>query len=195
MNFKQLAIAAAISGALATAAYSAEPTETSGFYLGGGVGQFNARINNVNDVSNTVNNWKDDSTAYKIFAGYRLNPYLGLEVDYVNLGKGSGPVVPGNSLENKVDGFAPYAVGTLPIGRFFEIYGRAGYYFYNANRTFTDALDNSVKFKEDSNSFVWGGGLGANIGEKLSIRAEYERFDIKSMDHSDALWLTAGWRF
>ena len=195
MKLKHVMYAAVISAGVASAAYSQEQTETSGFYLGGGVGQFNAKIHNANDVTNTVDNWSDDTTAYKIFAGYRLNPYLGFEADYINLGKGSATSVPGNNLENKVDGFAPYVVGTVPIGRFFEVYGRAGYYFYNANRTFTDALDNSVKFKEDSDSFVWGGGVGANIGEKFNIRAEYERYDIKSMDHSDALWLNAGWRF
>ncbi len=189
------AIAVLASGMLATAAHSQEQTETAGFYLGGGVGQFNAHIHNFNDVTNTVDDWKDDSTAYKVFAGYRVNPYLGFEADYVNLGKGSSSAVPGNNLENKVDGFAPYVVGTLPVGRFFEFYGRAGYYFYNRNASFTDALDNTVKFKEDSDSFVWGGGVGANIGEKFNVRAEYERFDIKNMSKSDALWLTAGWRF
>ncbi len=195
MKLKHVIYAAAISGAVATAAYSQEPTETSGFYLGGGIGQFDAKIHNFNDVVDTVDEWKDSTTAYKVYGGYRLNPYLGFELDYINLGKGSSDVVPGNNLENKVDGFAPYAIGTIPIGRYFEVYGRAGWYFYNANRSYTDALDNTVKFKEDTDSFVWGGGIGANIGEKFNIRAEYERFDIKDMEKSDALWLNAGWRF
>jgi hypothetical protein len=42
---------------------------------------------------------------------------------------------------------------------------------------------------------VYGGGIGANFGEKFNVRAEYERFDIKNLDDADALWLTAGWRF
>jgi opacity protein-like surface antigen len=196
MNSKlTAALALAMAGSLATAAYAQEPSETSGFYLGGGIGQFNAQIDDVDQIDNTVDKWKADGTAYKIFAGYRLNPYLGFEVDYVNLGSASGQVVPGNSLESKVDGFAPYAVGTIPLGKYVELYGRAGYYFYNANRSFTDTLDNRVSFKEDSESFVYGGGIGANFGEKFNVRAEYERFDIKNLDGADALWLTAGWRF
>jgi OOP family OmpA-OmpF porin len=188
-------LALAISGTLATAAYSQEQTETSGFYLGGGLGRFNAQIDDVDQIDNTVDNWKEDDTAYKVFAGYRLNRFLGFELDYVNLGNPSGEVVPGNSLESKVDGFAPYAVGTFPLGPYFELYGRAGYYFYNANRRFTDTLDNHVSFKEDSSSFVYGGGLGLNLGEKFNLRAEYERYDIENLSDADALWLTAAWRF
>jgi OmpA-OmpF porin, OOP family len=196
MNSKVTAVLAlAIAGAMATAAQAQEQTETSGFYVGGGLGRFNAQIDDVDQIDNTVDNWKEDDTAYKLFAGYRLNRFLGFELDYVNLGKPSGEVVPGNSLESKVDGFAPYAVGTIPLGRYFELYGRAGYYFYNADRKFTDTLDNNVSFKEDSSSFVYGGGVGLNVGEKFNLRAEYERYDIKNLDDADALWLTAGWRF
>jgi len=145
----------------------------------------------VDQIDNTVDRWKDDDTAYKIFAGYRLNRFLGFELDYVNLGKPSGEVVPGFNVQSAVDGFAPYVVGTIPLGRYFELYGRAGYYFYDANMQTTDTLDNRVKFKEDSDSFVYGGGLGMNLGEKFNLRAEYERYDIKNLDDADALWLTA----
>src|SRR4029079_14795287 len=148
MNSKLTAVLAlAVAGAMATAAQAQEQTETSGFYVGGGLGRFNAQIDDVDQIDNTVDNWKEDDTAYKLFAGYRLNRFLGFELDYVNLGNPSGDVVPGHSLESKVDCFAPYAVGTIPLGRYFELYGRAGYYFYNANREFTDTLDNHVSFK------------------------------------------------
>ena len=71
----------------------------------------------------------------------------------------------------------------------------AGYYFYDSTVAMTDALDNRVKFDEESQDFVYGGGIGANVGEKFNLRFEYERFDLKGLDDADALWLTAGWRF
>jgi hypothetical protein len=37
--------------------------------------------------------------------------------------------------------------------------------------------------------------VGANIGEKLNVRLEYERFDLQGLDDADSLWLTAAWRF
>ena len=59
----------------------------------------------------------------------------------------------------------------------------------------SDTLDNRVEFDEESQDFVYGAGLGANIGEKFNVRAEYERFDIEGLDDADALWVTAAWRF
>ncbi|HEU4590325.1 MAG TPA: porin family protein [Steroidobacteraceae bacterium] len=195
MNLKSIAAFALLCGALVPVAMAQEQQEVSGFYLGAGVGQFNAGIDNVDDVDSTVDNWSEDDTAYKVFAGYRLNRFLGLEVDYINLGKPSGEVVPGINVDTSVDGFAPYVVGTIPLGPYFEIYGRAGYYFYDANTRMTDTLDNRVSFDEESQDFVYGGGIGANIGEKFNVRFEYEKFDLQGLDDSDALWLTAGWRF
>ena len=192
----QIAAALALSSvALAPAAFSQEQTEVSGFYLGGGFGQFNAQIDDVDQIDNTIDKWKEDDTAYKVFAGYRLNRFLGFEADYINLGKPSGAVVPGFNVDASVDGFAPYVVGTLPLGRYFELSGRLGYYFYDANRRQRSELGGDVQFDEESNDLVWGGGIGANIGEKLNIKLDYERFDLKGLDDADALWLNASYRF
>ena len=108
MNLKITATLSALALAAAIpAAYAQEQEEVSGFYLGGGMGQFNAGIDDVDQVDNTIDHWKDDDTAYKFFAGYRLNRFLGFEVDYINLGEPSGSVVPGFNVDASVDGFAP----------------------------------------------------------------------------------------
>ncbi len=196
MNLKiTAAVSAVMLAAAVPAAYAQDQEEVSGFYLGGGLGTFNASIDDVDDVDATVDDWDSDDTAYKVFAGYRLNRFLAFELDYVNLGEPSGNVVPGFNVDAAVDGFAPYIVGTLPLGPYFELYGRAGYYFYDANVGVTDALDNRVEFDEESEDLVWGAGIGANLGEKLNLRFEYERFDLQGLDDADALWLTAAWRF
>jgi opacity protein-like surface antigen len=195
VTLKSAAALAALSLAAVPAAFAQQQEEVSGFYLGAGAGQFNAKIDNVDDVDNTVDNWDEDDTAYKVFGGYRLNRFLAFELDYINLGKPSGDVVPGFNVDSSVDGFAPYVVGTLPLGPYFELYGRAGYYFYDATRGVTDTLDNRVEFDEESEDFVYGAGVGANIGEKFNLRFEYEKYDIQGLDDADALWLTAAWRF
>ncbi len=196
MNFKPTAtIAAWISLALASMAYSQEQTEVSGFYLGAGAGQFNAKIDDVDDVDETVDAWDEDDTAYKIFAGYRMNRFLAFELDYINLGEPSGAVVPGRNVDASVDGFAPFVVGTLPLGPYFEVFGRAGYYFYDATRGVEDTLDNRVEFDDESEDIVYGAGIGANLGEKLNLRFEYEKYDLEGLDDTDALWLNAAWRF
>jgi hypothetical protein len=103
--------------------------------------------------------------------------------------------VPGFNVDSAVDGFAPYVVGTLPLGNIFEVYARLGYFFYDATVGVEDTLDNRVEFDEESEDLVYGAGVGANIGEKLNIRFEYEKFDLAGLDDADALWLTAAWRF
>ena len=195
LNVKLAAALAAVSMVAVPAAFAQQQEEVSGFYVGAGAGQFNAHIDDVSDVDATVDEWDEDDTAYKVFAGYRLNRFLAFELDYVNLGEPSGNVVPGFNVDSSVDGFAPYVVGTLPLGPYFELYGRAGYYFYDATRGVTDTLDNRVEFDEESEDFVYGAGVGANIGEKFNLRFEYEKYDIEGLDDTDALWLTAAWRF
>jgi hypothetical protein len=81
------------------------------------------------------------------------------------------------------------------LGPYFEVYGRAGYYFYDATRGVEDELDNRVQFDEESEDFVYGAGVGANLGEKLNLRLEYEKYDLEGLDDADALWLNAAWRF
>jgi opacity protein-like surface antigen len=196
MNLKlTAAISAVLAGAMVPVANAQMQDEVSGFYVGGGIGQFNAGIDDVDQIDDTVDSWDDDDTAYKFFAGYRLNRFLGVELDYINLGKPSGSAVPGFNVDASVDGFAPYVVGTIPLGPYFEVYGRLGYYFYDANVGREDELDNRVEFDEESEDLVYGAGIGANIGEKLNVRFEYERFDLQGLDDADSLWLTAAWRF
>jgi opacity protein-like surface antigen len=193
MNLK---IAAAIAGlTVAAAAPAAFADENAGFYLGGGVGQFNAQIDDVDEVDEAVDSWDDDDTAYKFFAGYRLNKFLAFELDYINLGEPSGAVVPGFNVDASVDGFAPYVVATLPLGPWFEVYGRLGYFFYDATVGYENEVDGRVELDEESEDLVYGAGIGANIGERLNVRFEYERFDLQGVDDADALWLTAAWKF
>jgi hypothetical protein len=195
MNLKLTAAMAALSLVLVPAAFAQGQEEVSGFYIGGGAGQFNASIDDVDDLDETVQGWDEDDTAYKLFAGYRLNRFVAFELDYIDLGDPSGAVVPGRNVDASIDGFAPYVVGTLPLGQYFEVYGRLGYYFYDATRGVQDELDNRVQFDEESEDLVYGAGIGANIGEKFNVRAEYEKFDLEGLDDADALWLTAAWRF
>jgi hypothetical protein len=195
MKVKITAGLALLSIALAPAAFSQEQTEVSGFYLGGGVGQFNAGIDDVDQVDDTIDGWDSDDTAYKFFAGYRMNRFLAFELDYINLGEPSGSVVPGFNVDASVDGFAPYVVGTVPLGPYFEVFGRVGYYFYDATVGQETELDGRAQFDEESEDLVYGAGIGANIGEKFNLRLEYERFDLERLDDADALWLNAAWRF
>jgi len=192
MNLKVAAAVAALSLATVPAAFA---DEDAGWYLGGGFGQFNAQIDDVDEVDDTIEGWDESDDTYKLFAGYRLSKFLAFELDYINLGEPSGAVVPGFNVDSAVDGFAPYVIGTIPLGQWFEVYGRLGYYFYDATVGVENTLGGRVEFDEESEDLVYGAGVGLNIGEKLNVRFEYEKFDLEGLDDADSLWLTAAWRF
>jgi hypothetical protein len=192
MNCKVAAAVAALSLATVPAAFA---DENAGWYVGGGFGQFNAGIDDVDEVDDAIESWDESDNTYKLFAGYRLSKFLSFELDYINLGKPSGAVVPGFNVDSSVDGFAPYVIGTLPLGKWFEVYARLGYYFYDANVGVESQLGGRVEFDEESQDLVYGAGIGANIGERFNVRFEYEKFDLQGLDDADSLWLTGAWKF
>lgn len=188
-------ITAILAAAALAAATSAQATDNeSGFYAGAGVGTFDVKINDVDDVTTEIERYDSDDTAWKAFAGWRMNPYLSFELAYVNLGSPTDEILPDTRLTVETDGIAPYVVGTLPIGDWFEVFAKAGYYWYDVEARVNSPLGNTSTKDSDSN-FTWSAGLGVNIFEHVNVRLEYEQFDFDNTDTSNALWLTGAFRF
>ena len=188
-------ITAVLAAAALAAAASAQATDNeAGFYAGAGVGTFDVKINDVDDVTTEVERYDSDDTAYKVFGGWRMNPYLAFELAYVNLGSPSDEILPGTNLTVETDGFAPYVVGTFPIGDWFELFAKAGYYWYDVETRVSSPLG-SASSKSSDDNFTWSAGAGVNIFEHVNIRLEYEQFDFEDTDTSNALWLTGAFRF
>ena len=186
--------AALAVAALAAAGNAAAQDNTSGFYAGAGVGSFNLDIDDPDDVGTTFDRYSSDDTAWKAFAGWRMNPYLSFEAAYVNLGSPDDVIAPDTKLTVETDGFAPYVVGTLPIGDWFEVFAKAGYYWYDVESRVSSPLGSASDSTSDE-AFTWTAGVGLNVFERLNFRLEYEQFDIDDVDDSNALWLTGAWRF
>lgn len=173
----------------------------SGPYIGAGWGRFDLKLHNLGDVGTAVDNITDaNDNAWKIFAGYRLNPYWSLEAAYVDFGNpgdrfqatGSGGL--DGSYRVKMSGFAPSVVGTLPVGPV-ELFAKAGYYYYNTETSVNFSSGTFLQSKHTRSDFLYGGGLAVTIFGHLSVRAEYERINITNASNSDALWLSGAWRF
>lgn len=186
--------AALAVAALAAASAAQAQDNTSGFYAGGGVGTFDVEIDNFDDVDDTIDNYDSDDTAWKAFAGWRMNPYLAFELAYVNLGSPDDEILPDTTLTVETDGFAPYVVGTLPIGDWFELFAKAGYYWYDVDARVTTPLG-SISDDDSDSTFTWSAGVGVNVFERVNIRLEYEQFDFDQTDDAKALWLTGAYRF
>ena len=193
-SFATSILAALVLACCSTATMADEET---GLYLGGGYGQFGLEFDDVDDAVEDFD-FDDSDQAFKLFAGWRFNPYIAAEVAYLNLGAPNEDFDDGidqGVVEAEIDGFAPYVVGTLPLG-IFEIFARVGYLFYNVDVNLElgdDDLD--IGDSESDEAFVYGVGAGVVLFEHLNVRLEYEKFEISNTDNADAYWLTAAWRF
>jgi len=185
---------------LAAAASPALADNPGGPYVGGGYGRFDLHIHNLADVGQAADTIVDSNdNAWKLFAGWRLNPYVALEGAYINLGNpGEKFVATGSNGTYKVHvtGFAPTLIGALPLGPV-EIFAKAGYYFYDVklNVNVQSAGSAGIQSSHSRSDFLYGAGAGFTFVDHLHVRGEYERIDIANYDSSDALWLTAAWRF
>lgn len=160
--------------------------ENSGLYLGAGLGDFSTEIDELDDVDL---DFDEDSDASRIFAGWRFNRVIAAQLDYFDFGNSSAAF---NLLdiESEATGIAPSLVATLPLGPV-ELFGRAGWVFYDLEVS----ADGDQIFDESGNDFMYGGGIGLTLLERLALRAEYEVIEISEIEDAEALWITAAWRF
>jgi hypothetical protein len=181
-------------------AANAQDTNDRGFYVGAGVGQFNVKIDDIDDTDEALQKLDDDDAAWKIFAGYRFNPYISLEAAYIDFGRPKDHFNSSGSsgdYEAKLSGFAPYLVGTLPLGPV-ELFAKVGYYYYDVDlRVDLDDVgsDNVFRSKKSDEDLLYGFGVGATFFQHLNARLEYEKIDSDVIDDADAIWVSAAWRF
>ncbi|HUQ53175.1 MAG TPA: porin family protein [Gammaproteobacteria bacterium] len=163
---------------------------TEGLYLGVGLGDFSTGIEDINDVDEANLDFDPDDNARKLFAGWRFNRFVALQLDFVDFQRSRDARNQLNVVSTQSDGIAPSIVGTLPLGPV-ELFARAGVLWYDLeiNRGNTAVVDNSDRDP------VFGAGLGVTVAKRLNLRAEYEVVEIDGLDDSNAVWLSAAWRF
>lgn len=143
----------------------------NGFYLGASVGQANLKIDNLTNNVFPDDDFDGDDTAYKFIAGIRPLDWLGVEAAYVNFGKPEDTVV-GTKLKADGDGISAFAVGFLATGPV-DLFAKVGLISW----------DSKISGAIDDNGTDLAYGVGAQFRLlSLSIRAEYEKFDLSDVD-------------
>jgi OmpA-OmpF porin, OOP family len=161
----------AVLGLLAGASAYAE--QAPGFYAGVGVGQASIEVDDVDFDAN--------DTAFKLFGGYSFNENFGLEVTYLDGGAPDETFDLGGgftgSVETEVTGINLSAVGRIPVGESFSLFGKIGYASYDFEVT---ARVDDISASEDGSDEDLSYGLGGAFafGNSFEMRAEYEAFDI-----------------
>lgn len=179
--------------ALATSAFA----QGTGFYVGGSVGQSNTKFKNedfslANDedlspLSPFVSESKDrHNTAWKLFAGYNINQYVGVEAGYADFGTAKYNYTGVNGLdgsgERKAEQSSWFAAakGTLPINEQFNVFGKLGVARNRVKASY--AFDIGAPFNisdsgsSSKTSLLYGVGAQYNFSEQVGIRVEYENF-------------------
>lgn len=171
----------------------------SGIYLGAAYGRFNLGIHHLDDVPGAAQSvGHTHSDAWKAYMGYRFTPYVGIEAAYIDFGNNGDRFSATGSNGNynlHLKGFAPSLILTAPVGPV-ELFAKAGEYYYKVNTTINfDNPGPGIDTSHSSNDFVWGGGVGFVVASRVTLRAEYEKLEIKNGGQTDALWLGAHYRF
>jgi opacity protein-like surface antigen len=194
-------IAATLVALASSTAAAQSPNNDEGLYIGAAWGQFNVDVDDIDDADEAISRIDDDDNAWRIFAGWRINPYFALELNYVDFGENSGSTgsdASGSSGNYRLDlaGFQPAIIGSVPIGPV-ELFAKLGYYFYDVDIALNlDNIDQD-NFSADTSEEAWSYGFGAGITffDRLHARLEYEKIDADDFDDLDAIWLSGAWRF
>jgi hypothetical protein len=160
---------------LATAlllASSATWAADNGIYLGASLGQANIEL----DRNTTGLDLDGDDTGFKLIAGIRPLDWFGIEASYVNFGEvKQGPL----SVEG--DGITGFGVFFLPVGPV-DLFAKGGVISFDTDVKFRD-LGN---VRNDGTDFAYGVGVQFRL-LSLSVRAEYEMFEIDDVDDANML--------
>jgi OOP family OmpA-OmpF porin len=189
---------ARISGTLGLAgiAFIAAPCAMAGdtgWYLGGNVGQSNAKIDDPRiaggllqqGFATTSISDRDRDTGYKLFGGYQLDRNFAIEGGYFDLGKFgfTANTVPAGTLDGniRIQGLNLDLVGTVPLGERFSAFGRAGLIYADSRDSFTGTGSVNVLNPNPSKSnanYKFGLGLEYAFNPSLGLRLEAERYRI-----------------
>jgi opacity protein-like surface antigen len=187
-------VALGIAGLFAGTAAHADNT---GIYAGGSVGQ--AETDFSDDSLDDLFDGKD--TAFKIFLGYRILDWVGVEAEYVDLGEitleGNQPGI--NRFRIEEAGFGAFGMlywspPAVPV----DLFAKAGFIVSQSHRVLrTNTFFGSFDDTDNSTDLSWGVGAQVRL-DKLAIRAEYQKFEIDAgngFKSPDMISVGASWTF
>lgn len=181
----------------------------AGAYIGASIGpsktkdgpdvsEFDAYLlaNGVTATSST----DDTDNAWKLFGGYKFNRYFTIEGSYADLGKFSiNSTLATGTHETTIElqAVAIAAVAILPLTYNFELFGKAGGQYWDADHSSTPLGEGSRS--DQSSDVMFGLGAGYNLNDNFGLRVEWELYnDIGehvSLDKSDVEMWSAGLQY
>jgi Outer membrane protein beta-barrel domain len=183
---------------IAAAAFAASLGSTSalavdnGIYVGASVGESGVEVDLNPSLPNA--DFDDGDTAYKLNVGWRILDWVAVEANYVDLGSPKDTLQDGDgndaNIEFDADGINFSGLLFLPVGPI-DLFARAGFISWDASLS-QEGLGEIGS--DDGMDFSYGAGAQFRIWS-LTLRAEYERFDIADADTVDMVSVGLMWTF
>lgn len=209
---------AAALGWLAAAALGGTPVhaQDAGWYGGGSIGRSAVTIDEERirnglagqGLATTEFSERDRDTAFRLFGGYQVNRYFGVEGGWFDMGEMgyTAGTRPAGSLRGDVRlrGVNLDLVGSFPVTDRFSLLGRIGGAYVQTRGSFaaSGAVVNpygAASTSERNFGAKVGVGVGWRLNESWELRAEAERMRIDdsvgNKGHVDLLSLSAVYRF
>ncbi len=171
MNTRTILAAALFAASVPFAAHAAPE---QGFYLGGQVG--NASIDE--DFLD------DDDTSFGVYGGYKFNRYFAVEGAYTNFGSLDGRITNGTDtvfFGTDPQSFALKAVGILPIGEQFSLYGNVGFHSWDLDQGSGDNIGDVIG-DDSATDPTYGIGGQFDFANNWAIRAQLQRYEFDNAD-------------
>ena len=124
----------------------------------------------------------DKDTAWRLFGGYMVNRNFGVELGYADLGKATANgTLSGVSVDASLEATAwdLSAIGALPFGNNFSVFGRLGVYRANTKAHATGTLGGlsaTASGEDNNNDLTFGVGLTYEFTRNLGLRGEWQRY-------------------
>ncbi len=150
----------------------------AGGYIGLGLGNAHSTFDRESLAFNAPD-IQADEPSWRLFGGYRLNDHFSIEGGYVNLGKATvSENVFNDSFETEVNGLEFTAVGSLPVGGDFSVFGRGGLIFWHSDVTSRITGTGSSSKSQSGADAVLGVGVNYNFIKHIGLRFEFTLYDI-----------------
>jgi OOP family OmpA-OmpF porin len=171
-----MAVSLAAAGlGLSPFAIGQAPAQERGWYVGGSIGQTDAKGDCPAGASC---DFKD--TSWKLFGGYRINRNFAAELFYGDWGKVTatrGAI----SAKGEISSLGIAALGIFPVGRQFELFGRAGLARTEQKLSGTGP-GVTITDRDSGSELIWGFGAAFNFTRNFGLRGEWERLNDSKVD-------------
>ena len=148
----------------------------AGPYLGGALGQSKFKEWCTGETATIRFTGCDDGdTSWKLFGGYRFNRYVGVEASYIDWGEVTASVNTGARVAAKQQSYGLAAVGTIPFGERFELFGKAG--FLQTEQETRRITPRPSTLDRDETELHYGLGVKYAFTRNWAVRGEWENTD------------------